>query len=52
MVSQPLHGMFGPQGVLWMIDVYPDRAEIHGMNYAFGNHADGLEEVVEACVAG
>jgi hypothetical protein len=48
-VAEPLYGMFGPQGYVWIVNVYPERAEIQYFGPGRGKRTVVLEQIVREC---
>jgi hypothetical protein len=51
-VAEPLYGWLGPQGYIWIVNVYPERAEIQWMTKMVdGQRDDMLEQIVRECAS-
>jgi hypothetical protein len=49
-VAEPLYGWTGPQGYIWTVDIYPDRAEMRWMTKLIdGERDDLLVRIIREC---
>jgi len=50
-LGQQLVSGYGPMGLTWLAEFYPDRAEIRGMKHISGWHGSDLPPMIRDCAA-